>query len=614
MRLVHALFTIAAVAAPAAADPALVHGAGGFMSILAVTDDGTAAVTSDVSGAVRVWPALDGTLEPVAIPAGAPRELAIARDGDGLAIAALDDAGGAELVRTTRAGAPASRTPLDAGRPATAIHAFAGGVIAVRDDQALALFDLHGKATGVLVPDPGERIAQVVVRRDRALALLVAGRRTTGRWIDVAGARWADRTPALAIDASQSAALSPDRRHLAASDRKRGVVIVDLVSGKATAHPAPPDLGDTETLGVLGFVDAHALAIVRDGQELGWWEPHGWTTPKDDTLGGGVVAVDGRLVIAADGALVLVTVGGDTRGTLGYRLIEPAIVRPTRGGLLVSDRHSIVITDGHLRQTREISVPEVADYPADVIPIDAHHAIVQSGRAGSSAGGIYQVDLDHPDDSSLVGSNDRSGMQYEPSTHLLEWQTSGAIEFARVDARTGAIGSPVDLATGPRGYGEYVQLLDPAQANGDLAVVIHEENDASGTLTPIREVTTGKPIGTGTPRTLAAGSQWWNTMSDLRVLGYDAPLRRVSPDGTLTAELARGRITLREGAKERWTIAVATARDLVWTGDGALIVVGAGLGRADLDSGELVERQCGWRFGLSDLPVASGDARLCNAP
>src|SRR5690242_9609340 len=35
------------------------------MRALAVTEDGTAAVSVDVAGSVRLWPALDGTREPV---------------------------------------------------------------------------------------------------------------------------------------------------------------------------------------------------------------------------------------------------------------------------------------------------------------------------------------------------------------------------------------------------------------------------------------------------------------------------------------------------------------------------------------------------------------------
>src|SRR5450432_317276 len=67
---------------------------------LAVTDDGLVAVSADVGGAVRLWPALDGTREPVVVAATPPVALAIEADGDDVAFAGLDAAGALEIVRT----------------------------------------------------------------------------------------------------------------------------------------------------------------------------------------------------------------------------------------------------------------------------------------------------------------------------------------------------------------------------------------------------------------------------------------------------------------------------------------------------------------------------------
>src|SRR5690242_21947572 len=71
---------------------------------LGATTDGRAVASADRLGGIRSWTALDGTREPVVIPDTAARSMALWRDGDGVALAAVDAAGGVHVVRNTGTG------------------------------------------------------------------------------------------------------------------------------------------------------------------------------------------------------------------------------------------------------------------------------------------------------------------------------------------------------------------------------------------------------------------------------------------------------------------------------------------------------------------------------
>jgi hypothetical protein len=91
--------------------PAATHGRA--ISGIALSDDGTAALTIDVGNSVRLWPALDGTREPVAVPLAAPQETVLARSGDEFHIAALDTAGGLVLLRVDANGQLVGKASMD---------------------------------------------------------------------------------------------------------------------------------------------------------------------------------------------------------------------------------------------------------------------------------------------------------------------------------------------------------------------------------------------------------------------------------------------------------------------------------------------------------------------
>jgi hypothetical protein len=604
---------LVALTATAAADPAtpapatpLAIGAPGVTArALALTDDGEIAVSADFGGHLRLWPSLDGKREPVAIAGNPPTGLAIARDGDDVAIAGLDAAGGLELIRTSRAGVPESRAPLDAARPAIAIVAAGDRMIAQRDDGALAIFDLHGARTAILVPAAGEHLEESVARRGRALALITTDGGVRGRWIDLAAGRWGDDTPVLPI-APGAAALSPDLQHLAATAPPRPgrgprTVIVDLTSGEVTARPS--GLGAAEP---LGFSDPDTLALILNGHLLKWWRRDG--SGRQWELQSSAVVADHHAIASASSDLVISTRAG--AHYLGYRMIRPTNVRAVRGGLLLSDGAKLVRVDRGLRRGRLVDFGfHHEPYGPKVVPIDAHHAFAVAGDYQHAT--IYMVDLDHPDAPTTVATTTRETLQYEPRSRVAAWMDGTTLHLARV-GKDGAVSAPATLAL-TRTY-EQVLLLDPARAHSDVAVLL-EYDQRTTMLTPITGFTDGGDVTTG-ERITGDDVTWVAQLQqgDYRPLGFgDRPPLR-SPDHTLTAELVGARLTLRDHGTERWTVPVPGVTDVVWTDAGELIAVGDGLARIDLATGALAERQGGWVFGVHGEPEAGGVGSICDAP
>ncbi|PRQ07992.1 hypothetical protein ENSA7_22760 [Enhygromyxa salina] len=121
------------------------HGAA--ITMVAVDPLGGAAITRDATGGVRLWPALDGSREPLIVPIQDPRSMAVASDGaGGWTLALLDAAGGGRIVGVDKAGKMqplASLTPTD---PITEIVVMPGGkqLVAVGGDHVLRLLDHHG--------------------------------------------------------------------------------------------------------------------------------------------------------------------------------------------------------------------------------------------------------------------------------------------------------------------------------------------------------------------------------------------------------------------------------------------------------------------------------------
>lgn len=611
---------------PATPHPAAPHAVttaihGRPITVLAATEDGSVAVTADASGAVRMWPALDGTREPVVVAANPPLALAVARTGGEIAIAGLDAAGRLEIVRTTPDGAPVGRAVVDSPRPYRAMRALATAILAVRDDHQIDRIDARGAIVGSLVPEPGARVGAIAARRGKAIAILASPDGAHGRWLELAdGLAWGGDTPRLPIDPAL-AELSPDLRHLTATHARLGTAAtIDLVTGRAYAIPwQREDL--REPMRPLGFPAANVLAMTSTfGNGVMWWVGRttlrGYATEDERAVTGPSVAVDGRVITAWHEMLVLHT--HEKTQYLGYRMPWFAQLRGTRDGWMVvgSTPARTLALDARFHARRQFDPPPDT---SSLYLVDDRHAIATIDLDGGRARDLYAIELAHPEASKLAWHTFGTVLGYEPSTHLLAINAEDEIQFARVDPRTGVLGDRVRYPVVGPAYTHPVYLLDPARSRGNVALVI--DADYTGDTTTVVEIraVTDDEVKVARRHDIATHGRDV-TAEILRQHGLTAdgrPDSRRSPDGKWTARADGARITLRGADGEvKWVVGAHGASDVAWRPDGELVALGGGIAAVDLETGAFGARQCGWDFGLADEPTVDhgSGASLCDAP
>jgi len=236
------------------------HGAA--IAIVAATSEGDAAISADVHGAIRLWPALDGSREPVVLHAGQPSELAIARDGDGFVVANIDVAKGLELVRIDREGRVRERV-MTRGEAVDDLVWIDRHAVVLRADQTIDVLEPNGARIASLVPEAGTRVVRLLAAGDRALAISERGAAKFARWIEVRA--WGSSTPVFALPATARLSVSPDRTLLLTN--QLGVArTISLATGKQ--GPAVCSLASSSISVALGFIDADTLACSDGGGVL----------------------------------------------------------------------------------------------------------------------------------------------------------------------------------------------------------------------------------------------------------------------------------------------------------------------------------------------------------
>lgn len=597
---------------------AAMHGAA--LSILTLTDDGRSAVSADVAGSVRLWPRLDGTREPIVVRVQPPAQLALARDGKDFVIAAVDNAGQLELVRTLDSGRATSRLAIDAQRPVLAVFALPSRFILLRDDHAIATVGFDGTLRGPLAADPGEHVATLAVRRDRVLAVLGTSDATRGRWValdDTGAPRWGDRTSALPLTAG-TAVLSPSGNRIAGiATNGRSLVVAALPGGRVLARPGTQDFVDPG-LRPVGFLRDDLLAGVTSASGgITWWGRYEYL--EGHFLVRGPVAVaDGRVISDANGALI-VDDGSDDPHYLGYRVGTPSDLYAYKGGFLSTDGRAIAELDDafHTRKAYEMPTVDPTQSWYGVQLLDRSHVVAFSyTRKGS---GLYCIDL-KANTATLVALGGL--LDYEPATRLAVMRSGKGMYVARFDPKAGAFGEmikiPVDMMENPR-----IQLLDPAHARGYVMAIVSNATSAQVRIQLVKKIASkpseGEPLEIAKDRMIAVDDEFWRTSGDtLALVGrmFPASPRLASPDRQHSVEIEGPRVTLRDAAgRTMWTVPSRGAITAHWTPDGRLVAYGAGLSELDVATGAVTRRQCGARFGLwKDAPLSSGTPTQCEAP
>ena len=589
-----------------------------------------------------------------------PATLAIARDGDGFVIADHDSAGGVELIRIAASGLPHGRATLAPEPAIEQIELVPAGALVLRADQSIELLDVVAVSRARIVAEPGTRIRAIVQRAGRVLAIIDSGTKIRGRWLDTAiGLSWSEPTPPLAIDPVRPIALSPDHRRLVGSrpGLEHAPVLVDLATGKAsekpmceaTAQPTdrnPDPFGSDELVPTaLGFFDARTIACSAAGA-LYWWSTDGTVVTTDGTdpiLTTGVeLAFGDRVVAGGFGHQIgLYAPAGPHYLGYGFRDLSHLRVAPT-GVLIGKGDQQPILIDGHLRERARFSLPKLPGAWTDLLPVDDRYLLTVAARpmAYDAWGSTYQVSVYdavkrtvHQLLPNHAASNE---LAYEPATRLLVSSDGVTNLLLRFDPLTHSFSERIEIES--KAILKRIYLTDPALAGGVIAIGVH---DSDGGLIVDELHAEDMRDGTIKARTSVrisgelravdrAGQLYVHGVMDKQdvavyrhgttvamLAGLADHSLRPSQDGRLVAAVGTQRIVLAStDGTVRWQTAAWGATDVVWLPGGELAARYSGaLAKLDPFTGELLERQCGWAFGLQETPFETSASTpvVCDA-
>ena len=616
------LLAILAACSPAPAPRAVandVHGkrlraaeTGGPIELATLSDDGTAALTADAFGDVRLWPALDGSREPLVVHVPAPHALGLVHDRAGDAALAIVDAAGTLTLVTMRGDEQLGKRQL----------ATVGGIATNADELISWLPDgtiFERDATGAVIARsiaPGQ-LVRVVARGHHALAIVAEPRGTVGYPLE--RGRFGDATPVLRVDGDGDLALSPDGTHLAGTIGGL-LVSIALAGGTITPDPdRPPRLDDVGGCALLGFVDDATLACVRGpDNELFWQTTRGETLRielvaahglRRDLLPGsepfppaGLAAADCIVAIDHAGALELRGADG-VASYVGYRVPAPGKLRATPHGLAISGQgDGWRLLDDRLAIASALSTEGVDELP-DLVAIDARTTLTidapVAGRASL-----------HANDDTVFGDVAGYRLAYEPATRLAAVARIGAVGFVRVgDARVSTFATAVDET-------DRVFLVDPQLAGGRVAVVVHRDRvyalaadeldgttvsrAADATVAGVVTVDRAGRIYRATSNGIAVGA---------RVLANSRGALTVMPDQTGATIALAGSDWLaldRADGTSIWRVGhIIDEPRPVWRGARLFIATDTGVAEVDVATGSVLRTACGWEFGRFDEPPPS---------
>ena len=623
------------------------HGAA--ISMITVSPDGQAATTGDVTGALRLWPTLDGTHPPIVLHAASPRELAIAHTDDGFAIAVRDAANEVVLLRVSADGEVVSRTPLVSEVPAAQVVGLASSLLVRRADHSI---ELAGTPSSRLVTEAGTTLEVVVARGGHGLAIVSDGRHVRGRWITISAGQltWGTSTPALPVDSRLPLSLSPDGRLLLGTRPRGGGVVVDVSTGKAhAAHLCgrldvrSPDEPEVPLRAVaLGFFDAGTIACEVDGQ-LAWSDLQGRRLPGGSSMPIAVgetslAFAEGKLLAGAGASLGVYSPQGPRYLGFAANAISNFHVGPLGVGFMEGE--DVLVLDGALHERTHLQLPKLVDPLAQVLPLDDRFVLLATERpmVRPEWGPTWRLALYDGRRGSLqqqlANRAQRSPLIYEPTTRLLSTSDGVTELLLRFDPATHTFGDRLEIHTTQPIHS--VQLVDPALAGGAIALVVH---DADGGLTIGELFAEDAHLGVISPRTTyrlsgklsaidRAGRVYSHGTMDRddvvitrrgirigRLPGTAALDLLPNHDGTLVAAIGEGRISLWTNAGRHQWSAVLLDRTFQWTANGALVARSPGaVSQIDLSTGGIAERQCGWHFGWITPPFADAGtvANLCD--
>ena len=636
---------------------------GGVINVLAVTADGRAAVSGDVTGGLRLWPTLDGTREPIVVKAPVAVSLAIAYDGSGFAIAVTDAANRVELVCIDTRGAVRSRRQLG---EAVQVEAVGDSFLVLRADQVIDHVAVDGTAIGRLPADAGTQIESLAVRDRTMLAIVSTDKHRYARAISLPLA-WGKQSAPLALADDASIVLVPEGTAVIARDAKEDRIgRFELATGVHT--PLCPNSTATFRLrrhrfddfgGGISAAFEEPIAVI-DGRVacvvdriFTWWDlakSSSTTAPLGSATGQLMfAAANDRVVIAQDHQLAIHT--PERADYLGYGFRDLTHVRSVPGGLMIGkgDQQPVLL-DESFRERARFALPKLRVDWTDLIPIDDRYIITSSTRPGGGDmwGNAYQVavyDSVKQVMHQVLPHRARSGdLAYEASTRMLVASDGTKSLLMQVDLEQHTIGNEVtlELENPPR----QIALVDPKLAGGLVAIAVRDEGGGAltvfefhGSDMPPQQEAGDKLVERalrprrvyqvgGELRAIDRAGRIYVAREDVvdvraagtsiaTLSGVAGARLRPSPDGKHVVTVENGIVTLFQATGRKiWRTAAWGSSDLDWTATGMLYArFPHALARIDVATGRLAERQCGWAFGIAQTPRETSTAApsVCDA-
>lgn len=605
----------------------------GAIVALAVTADGGAAVTADGLGGMRLWPALDGSREPLVVDLPNPRDLAIGRRGDDFTIVVRDDVGGLIVAHVDKNGRTQSHAALPAEPAYVGMEMSSEGLVAWRSDQTIERIGNDGRIASRLAAEAGQRIADVSVSGARGVALIEASGTRRARVFDIgpklAWGSWLGASTEL----GRQIALSPTGARYATISRNEAksfarIVVLD-VKGAVIGEHQYNNVGEVAQ---IEFIDDDHVAVAGPSA-LVWMTFKAGKVDVAPAAGPLTQAPDGHILLGVGGGHAFATNGGDIAvatpasiAYLGYGVESPTIAQPGPENRLVvgvADQYVTLDKDLLAASSPQLPVPAGATM-ADIRWLGGDDWLtVYSGSDGvtrvalvNAASGTSKVVRDHLAVVPVV--------MYEQTTHLLTLSFGDTPEVDRYDAEHHAIDKVAALPK-PKGY-EQVELVpvSPARADGVelLRVGVREKPKLSWLKDPKK--LDGAATSVSIENASFAGADaaghayvWRNTEKNtlelavyrngkaLATLPTDGPVA-LWPDttGERVVEVGQRSVALYKlDGKRVWIQELAGTTEALWLGDSSIAIVSAaGIARLDAATGQVTAARCGWKFGLAAKP------------
>lgn len=612
--------------------------------------DGKMAITRDQIGRVRAWTALDGTVEPVAVPVTGAATMSIEPRGKaGAATAVVVEASGAAKIFSLAPDGSVHETgALPPFAPLLGAWVVPGGerVLALFKDHTVRQLDRDAKELGRLEKRSfrPHRLSLgvdgksfVAVSREKGATSLRRGRIAGDGGVDLVGGSREVTAGTAMTDATSSA--STDGERFAYVDKLVGneweVVSVDLVRPDGTPRRFKIQLPSHVTP-ALGFVAARDLLVSGSDGSLSWLldvdegsrRPRP-PAPQDFSNQGRAQAMRAGMHAAGHGTWLFVhDVDRKQHHYLGYRASFAQAVAVSPSG----DRVAWAYAQGPLL-VESFDGGDVREVDLD---LEAH---------------IGTMRVQFVDDERLLVADTIGGV------HVVEWRTSRKVETVGV---TGGVREmQFDPTTGlvllERHYGDaHVYKLDKDELQGPWIVAdgsfrrgllsagapghtkavlwsLDSGNEVrhyrlshlTADLTHAEANDLGRPLGEGKVAPLAVdrnGRRYgvrWNgsamelfadTGQDIKTVAApagDINQLIVAPDGSrFVAVHQRGQsttLTAHDGQtlREQWSYSTGTFNNsMAWSEDGRWLGIAANTGAVLLDAktGKPRHKRCGVEF------------------